>query len=282
MFLRRESGYDRDMITSPTPFGDQLKTWRRRRRMSQLDLALEADISTRHLSFVETGRSRPSREMVLHIAERLDIPLRERNLLLLAAGYAPQFPERNLDDPSLEGARRAIDIVLTGHEPFPALAVDRHWTLVAANRMVPIFLEGLDERMLESPLNVVRLSLHPDGMAPRIVNYREWRSHIVDRLRHQVEVSADPVLVELLDEVNGYPFPDVDVEEPGADDLGGVAVPLRIRTAQGVLSAYSTTTIFGTPMDVTLEELAIESFLPADATTAKILREYAEVFRDTD
>jgi transcriptional regulator with XRE-family HTH domain len=269
------------MNTTPTPIGEHLKTWRQRRRMSQLDLALDAEISTRHLSFIETGRARPSRDMVLHIAEQLEIPLRERNVLLLAAGYAPEFPERALDDPALEAARRAVDVVLKGHEPFPALAIDRHWTLVAANRMIPVFLAGIDEAMLQPPLNVVRLSLHPDGLASRIVNYRQWRQHILERLRHQIDISADPVLIELLEEVSGYPFPDSGDGTETGPDLGGVAIPLQLRTDLGILSAYTTTTMFGTPIDVTLSELAIESFFPADAATTEALRGFAESLDDT-
>ena len=265
------------MSTTPLPIGEHLKQWRQRRRLSQLDLALDAEISTRHLSFVETGRSRPSREMVLHIAERLEIPLRERNILLLAAGYAPQFTERSLDDPALAAARRAVDVVLAGHEPYPALAIDRHWSLVAANRMVAVFLEGMPEAMLAPPLNVIRLSLHPDGLAPRIVNYVAWRAHLIERLRLQVDATADPAIMALLDEVSGYPVPAGADDAPGeGPDLGGVAVPFRLRTSHGILSAYSTTTIFGTPLDVTLSELAIESFFPADAATAEALRGLAD------
>jgi transcriptional regulator with XRE-family HTH domain len=259
-----------------TPIGEHLKTWRKRRRLSQLDLALNADVSTRHLSFIETGRSQPSRDMVLHIAGHLDVPLRERNVLLLAAGYAPEFPERSLDDPALTAARRAVEVVLRGHEPFPALAIDRHWTLVSANRMLPMLLEGVDHGMLAPPVNVVRLSLHPEGLASRIVNYREWRQHIVERLRHQVELSADSVLIDLLADIDRFPFPEhEDTSVPGPD-FGGVAVPLRIRTGRGILNVYSTTTIFGTPIDVTLAELAIESFFPAEAATAVAFRRYAE------
>ncbi len=260
------------------PIGEHQKIWRQRRRLSQLDLAMDAEISTRHLSFLETGRSKPSREMVLHIAERLDIPLRERNALLLSAGYAPFFLERSLDDPAMQAARRAVDVVLAGHEPFPALAIDRHWTLVAANRMVPIFLQGVDAPMLRPPVNVIRLSLHPDGLGKRIVNYAEWRGHLVDRLRHQIDVTADPVLIELLDEVIGYPVPEAaQVGTPDhAQDLGGVAVPFRLRTDHGILSTFSTTTIFGTPLDITLSELAIESFFPSDPGTAAMLRGFAD------
>lgn len=255
--------------------GNHLRAWRQRRRMSQLDLALEAGISTRHLSFVETGRSQPSREMVLHLAEHLDVPLRERNHLLLAAGSAPRFPERSLDDPAFAPARQAIERILVAYEPFPALAVDRHWTLVAGNRMIALFLDGIDARLLEPPLNVVRLSLHPEGLAGQIANYRQWRAHLVERLRQQIAVSADPVLAALLDEVEGYPFPDASDEDAVPEDFGGVAIPLRLRSEHGILSAYSTTTVFGTPVDVTLSELAIEAFLPADTATADALRRFA-------
>ena len=187
------------------PLGDHLRDWRRRRRMSQLDLACEADISARHLSFLETGRSLPSREMVLHLAERLDVPLRERNVLLVAAGYAPVFAERPLSDPALQAARSAVDLVLKGHEPYPALAVDRHWTLVAANDAVTRLLAGTASALLRPPVNVLRLSLHPEGLAPRIANLQEWRTHLLARLRRQIEVSADPILVELMNELRSYP-----------------------------------------------------------------------------
>lgn len=262
-------------VITPT-FGTQLKRWRTLRRMSQLDLALEAEVSTRHLSFIETGRSVPSREMVLHLAEQLDIPHRERNTLLLAAGYAPEYRERSLDDPEMESARRAIDLVLAGHEPFPALAFDRTWNMVAANRMVSVFLDGIDERMLQPPLNVVRLSLHPDGLAPRIVNFAEWREHMLGRLRRQLDHTPDPALADLLEEVRRYPAPEEEEASPNAPDLGGIAIPLQLRTEHGVLSAISTTTVFGTPVDITLEELAIESFFPADDQTAQVLRDAFE------
>jgi transcriptional regulator with XRE-family HTH domain len=268
------------------PVGNLLRKWRERRRLSQLDLACEAEISTRHLSFLETGRSLPSREMVLRLAERLDVPLRERNALLVAAGYAPAFPERPLDDPALQSARKAVDLVLAGHEPYPALAIDRHWTLIASNKAVPPLLAGVDPSLLRPPVNALRLSLHPAGLAPRIANLAEWRSHLLVRLRRQIEVSADPVLEELLNELCGYPAPVEGAENSGAENSGaenggagefaGVAVPFRLVTEQGVLSFISTTTIFGTPVDVTLSELALESFFPADAATANVLRRFAE------
>src|SRR5262244_1038605 len=189
------------------PVGNLLRDWRKRRHLSQLDLACDAEISARHLSFLETGRSLPSREMLMHLAEQLEIPLRERNALLVAAGYAPVFQERPLGDPALQAARKIIDLVLEGHEPYPALAVDRHWSLIASNRTVPLLIAGVDASLLKPPVNVLRLSLHPAGLAPRIANLAEWRSHLLARLRRQIEVSADPVLEELLRELRGYPIP---------------------------------------------------------------------------
>jgi transcriptional regulator with XRE-family HTH domain len=251
--------------------GVQLRDWRQRRRRSQLDLALDAEISPRHLSFLETGRSRPSRDMVLRLAEKLDVPLREQNELLVAAGFAPVFPERPLDDPTLEAARRAIDLVLKGHEPYPALAVDRHWTLVAANAAVAPFLEGTDRSLHEPPVNVLRLSLHPGGLAPRIVNIVEWRSHLFERLRRQIDLTADGRLIELLEELRAYPAPAESESRQAAVDYASVVVPFRLRTEAGELAFFSTTTVFGTPIDITLSELAIEAFFPADAATASAM-----------
>jgi transcriptional regulator with XRE-family HTH domain len=250
----------------------QIRDWRQRRRRSQLDLALDAEISARHLSFLETGRSRPSREMVLRLAEKLEVPLRERNALLVAAGFAPVFPERPLDDPSLKAARQAIDLVLRGHEPYPALAIDRHWTLVASNAAVPPMLAGVDPSLLEPPVNVLRLSLHPGGLAPRIVNIREWRAHLFDRLRRQVELTADPALIALLHELRAYPQHTEAADEAPPVDYGNVVVPFRLRTGDRELAFFSTTTVFGTPVDITLSELAIEAFFPADEATAATIR----------
>ncbi|MBX4930744.1 helix-turn-helix domain-containing protein [Rhizobium bangladeshense] len=259
------------MTPAARSLGDYLREWRQRRRMSQLDLALEAEISQRHLSFIESGRATPSREMLLHLAERLEVPLRERNPLLLAAGFAPIFAERKLDDPALEAARRAVDMVLKGHEPFPALAVDRHWTLVTANAAIARLLSGIvDQSLLTPPVNVLRISLHPQGLASHIVNHSEWRSHLLDRLRQQIAASGDPILETLLKELRSYPVS----ERPGENhpDYAGIAVPLRLSTKAGLLSLISTTTVFGTPVDITLSELAVESFFPADEETAAILR----------
>lgn len=255
---------------APSKAGDQLRHWRQLRRLSQLDLALDADISTRHLSFLETGRASPSRDMLLRLSERLEIPLRDRNLLLLAAGFAPLYPERGLDDPALAPVRTAIESLLKAHEPYPALAIDRHWQLVAANTMLAPLIAGAAPHLLATPVNVLRLSLHPDGVAPRIVNLGEWRHHLLDRLKRQIATTGDAVLQDLLAELLGYPGPANDAVPTGGD--AAIAVPLRLQTGLGVLSFLSTTMVFGTPVDVTLSELAIETFLPADAATADMLR----------
>jgi transcriptional regulator with XRE-family HTH domain len=260
-------------VLSP-PVGEMLRQWRQRRRLSQLALAADVDVSTRHLSFVETGRSLPSREMLMRLARRLDVPLRERNALMLAAGYAPVYPQRPLSDEVLCAAREAVDLVLTGHEPYPALAVDRHWHLVGANAAVQRLLAGAARELLEPPVNVLRLSLHPGGIASRIVNLGQWRAHLLDRLEAQVSATADPGLKALLEELRDYPLPpclgDADAAPPAR--VQPIVVPLRLATDSGVLSMISTTTVFGTPLDVTVSELAIESFFPADAATAEILR----------
>ncbi|HEX2251984.1 MAG TPA: helix-turn-helix transcriptional regulator [Thermoanaerobaculia bacterium] len=257
------------------PVGELLRVWRQRRRLSQLDLACEADVSARHLSFVETGRSLPSRPMLLHLAERLEVPLRDRNALLVAAGYAPVYSETSLDDPALRAAREAVQLVLTGHEPYPAVAVDRHWTLVAANRAVGPLLAGIASELLRPPANVLRLSLHPAGLAPRIANLEQWRAHVLARLHRQVEITADPALAALHDELRGYPVPDGAAgpdAAAGEQDYAEVVVPLRLRTDWGLLAFFSTVTTFGTAVDITLAELAIESFFPADSATAEALR----------
>jgi transcriptional regulator with XRE-family HTH domain len=260
------------MSGTASAVGDHLREWRQRRRMSQLDLASEAEISTRHLSFMETGRSHPSREMVLRLAERLEVPLRERNALLVAAGFAPVFPQRTLDDPALASARRAVDLILKGHEPFPALAVDRDWNMVAANRMVAPLMAGASPELLAAPVNVIRLSLHPQGLAPRIVNFSEWRAHLLERLRRDAEITANPKLRELLAEARAYPVPPGARLKQPANDFTGIAVPFQFAGPAGTLSFYSTTTVFGTPVDVTLSELMLETFFPADEATADYVR----------
>jgi transcriptional regulator with XRE-family HTH domain len=256
---------------SQRPIGDLLRQWRERRRLSQLSLALDAEISTRHLSFVETGRSAPSREMVLRLAEQLDVPLRERNALLLAAGYAPVYPHSGLDDAAMSAIRTAIRQLLTAHEPYPAIVIDRAWNLIDANTSVELFTDGLPPELMAPPTNVLRVSLHPDGLAPRIVNIGEWRAHLFSRLRRQIALTADPALTALYDELRAYPCeqPEPEVELPGP---GEVLVPLRVRHGTGELAFFTTVSTFGTPLDVTLSELAIEAFYPANAETAAVLR----------
>ena len=258
--------------------GRLLRDWRERRRLSQLHLATEAEISQKHLSFVESGRSVPSRDMVLHLAEHLGIPLRDRNAILVAAGFAPAYEERRPDHPDLEAARRVIELILDRHDPNPALAIDRHWQLVSANRAATRMLSGVDASLLEPPVNVLRLSLHPGAFGSRLRNFREWRAHILARLARQIDNSADPELMELADELEGYPAPDkAKPLQPGALAAhGGIAVPMELDSDHGTLSFLSTTTIFGTALDIGLSELAIETFFPADDFTAGILRGLSE------
>jgi transcriptional regulator with XRE-family HTH domain len=262
------------MSSAAQDVGVLLRQWRKRRRLSQLDLASEAEISQRHLSFLESGRSSPSREMLLHLAEQLAIPLRERNALLVAAGYAPVYGERALDDPALGAARAAVDLILAAQDPFPALAVDRHWTLITANKAAAKLMVGVDPKLSKPPVNVLRLSLHPDGLGPRIRNFRQWRAHVLARLMKQIENSADPALMALMNELKAYPIPAASNagSAAGPHDFAGIVVPLELVTDSGVLAFFSTTTMFGTPLDISLSELAIESFFPADASTAEAMR----------
>jgi len=252
------------------PVGQLLRSWRERRRLSQLELAIAAEISTRHLSFVETGRAMPSRDMVLRLADKLDVPLRERNQLLLAAGYAPIYPRTPLDSPALRAVRAAVRRVLAAHQPYPAVAVDRSWHLVEANDTIDVFTEGADPALLVPPVNVLRLALHPAGLAPRIVNLGEWRAHLLGRLRRQLELTGDAELADLYDELRAYPCdqPEPEVEVPGP---GEVVVPLQIRRGDRRLSFLSTIVTFGTPLDVTVAELSVESFYPLDDDTAAAL-----------
>lgn len=250
--------------------GDYLRAWRQRRRISQLELALEAGVSQRHLSFLENDRSIPSRSMLLRLAEMLDVPLRDRNTLLLVAGFAPLYAEHSLDDPAMSSARQAVERVLRGHEPYPALAVDRHWNLIMANAALPPLLEGVeDPGLLAAPANVLRLSLHPQGLAPRILNLREWRDHLLERLRRQVAATRDPHLAALLAELSVPPYYPAEsaAENEAPIREEALFVPLRLTTDVGELSLLSTTTVFGTPRDILLSELAIEAFFPADEAT---------------
>ncbi|HMJ37569.1 MAG TPA: helix-turn-helix transcriptional regulator [Baekduia sp.] len=261
------------VLSRPAPegVGPLLRRWRDQRRLSQMELALDAAVSTRHLSFVETGRSKPSRDMVVKLAEHLDVPLRERNELLLAAGYAPAYPESGLDDEQMGQAREVVQRLLAAHEPYPAVAIDRQWELLDGNAGLPLMTAGVAAHLLEPPINALRLSLHPEGMAPRIANLAEWRAHLLGRLRRAVAATHDAQLVSLLSELSSYPGddPGAGVEVPGP---GKIVVPLRLRHEAGELAFMSTVTTFGTPLDITLSELSIEAFFPADARTAAVLR----------
>lgn len=259
------------MTNMPTQLGDLLREWRSRRRYSQLALALDAEISQRHLSFIESGRSKPSREMVLRLAEQLDLEPRARNELLLAAGFAPLHPELSFDAPDFAAAREAIALLLRCHMPNPALAVDKHWTLLMGNQAAHAFLAGCAEHLVTPPINVLRLSLHPEGLAPRILNLPEWRAHILARLSREVEISADGKLEALLKELEAYPVPRQAGRSAPAIEESSLVVPLRIAGPAGPLSFISTTTVFGTAVDVTLSEVTIETFLPADEETARMM-----------
>ncbi|MEZ5709549.1 MAG: helix-turn-helix transcriptional regulator [Blastomonas sp.] len=263
----------KNAIDSNAPVGSQLRQWREYRRLSQLDLALDAGISARHLSFVETGRSRPSRAVIGLLADRLDVPLRARNELLLAAGLAPEFGETPLHAPDMAQSMTLIEHLLKGHEPFPALVVDRHWHLLAANRAVAILTEQIASHLMEPPVNVLRLALHPDGLAPQIVNYSAWRSSILSRLDREIEASGDAGLIALRAELAGYAG---SANDNHGDVPDAVATPLVIDSVAGRLSFYSTITVFGTPRDVTLSEIALETFLPADEQTGRALRALLE------
>lgn len=254
------------MDPTSVPFGALLRDWRQRRHLSQLALAVEAGISQRHLSFVESGRAQPSREMVLRLAEHLAVPVRERNGMLTAAGFASIYRERSLDAPELAAARDAVERIIQGHAPHPALAVDRHWNLVIANRAVEVLLGALAGPMPGGPVNVLRLTLHPDGLSRHILNLAEWREHILVRLLRDVQRSGDPVLAGLLEELRQYPSPPL--QDPVVVGRDEIAVPFRLAGPTGPLSFLGTTTVFGTAVDVTLSELVIEAFFPADAATA--------------
>jgi transcriptional regulator with XRE-family HTH domain len=255
----------------PHLVGQLLRQWREERRLSQLELSSRCGVSTRHLSFVETGRSQPSRDMVLRLADQLDVPLRDRNQLLLTAGYAPVYAQTPLDSPHMSQVRAAIAQVLCGHEPYPAVVVDRYWNLVDANNAAALFMAGIASHLLEPPSNVLRASLHPEGLARRIVNLGEWRAHLLARLHRQIGFAAGEQLAELYEELSGYPCdqPQPHVELPGPGDI---VVPLRVRHEGRELAFFSVLTTFGTPLDITVAELAIESFFPANAETAVALR----------
>jgi len=261
-------------VRSQPEVGPLLREWRERRRVTQLELALDTGISARHLSFVETGRSQPGREMLLRVLEQLKVPFREQNRLLLAAGHAPAYPERSFDDPELAPVRDALDLVLSGHEPYPAVAVDRAWNMVAANSAMLTLTEAveIDPELLEPPINVIRIGLHPRGLGPLFVNLGDWHAHWLSRLEKQLTATGDEQLVALIDEVAGYPVPEREAaSEPSADEMLG---PVRVRTPEGgELAFFGMFASFDTPFEVTTSELAVELLFPADRATAEKLRE---------
>jgi transcriptional regulator with XRE-family HTH domain len=262
------------MTAHQLPFGVLLRRWRERRRMTQADLAYAAESSTRHLSCLETGKAQPSREMIARLAEYLEVPLRDQNTLLLAAGFAPAFQERSLA--ALDAAKTAIEAILKAHKPYPAFAVDRHWNIVASNSALPQLYEGCSAELMRPPVNAVRLTLHPAGMGARIANYAAWRAHTLSVLRQQIDARGDAVIQSLFAEVSAYPAPPgcEPAETFGAADR--LAMPLRVATRFGLMSFLGTVTIFGTPNDVTLSELALEMLFPADEKTAEIAHAMAE------
>ena len=254
----------------------RLRNWRQRRHLSQLDLANLAGVTARHLSFVETGRARPSREMVLHLAETLDVPLRDRNALLVAAGHAPTYSQTDLASPSFETVREALDQVLAGHEPYPAIVVDRQWNLVLSNAAAAVLVEDVAPVLLEPPVSVLRVALHPDGLAPRIRNLDQWSTHILDRLRRQLLLTGDPTFGEVLDELTAF-LRDAGVEPAAGTGEGplDLATPMLLDSRRGPLALITMIATFGTPLDVTLAELSLETFLPIDAATVATLNRYA-------
>lgn len=261
-------------VAPSRPVGQLLREWRERRRLSQLELSIQADISTRHLSFIETGRSRPTPAMILRLTEHLEVPLRERNQVLLAGGYAPAYPQHGLDEPELAQVSAALRLVLTGHEPYPAVVINRWWELVEANGAIGMVTAGCADHLLQPPVNVLRLSLHPDGMAPRIINLAQWRAHLLGQVRRRAEQTGDSKLRELYDELRDYPG-GLDESMPASN----VVLPLRLKHAGGELSLFSISASVETAADITVDELAVETFYPADELTAQLLRASAAASR---
>ena len=258
----------RVVTTTAPPVGTLLRTWRERRRLSQLELSVRCDVSTRHLSYVETGRARPSSDMILRLTEHLEVPLRERNEVLLAGGYAPAYPQRGLDAPALARVSDALRLVLDGHLPYPAVVLNRWWEMVDANAAVPPLLDGVAPLLLEPPVNVLRLTLHPDGLAPRIVNLGQWRAHLLGQLARRIEATGDERLRSLHSELVALPGGD-HVPAPSPHD---VVLPMVLRVGERELSMFTITAAVGTAADVTVDELVVESFYPADDSTAAALR----------
>lgn len=266
------------MGQSQQPIGDELRSWRERRRLSQLELSLRAEVSTRHLSFVETGRAQPGRELIVRLTEELQVPLRERNALLISAGFAPISQTRSFDDPSFDAVRGIIKVTLETHKPFPAYVINRYWNIVASNAAVPELFEGVDPKLLRPPVNTIRLLLHPRGVAPRVTNLSAWRTHLLTQLRRQVDLTADHRLEQLLSEVSSFPNPRPD--ESASTSFDSPVIPLEIATRIGHLSFLSSTTIFGTPAAPTVEEISLEMLYPANTFTEKAVRQAATALSD--
>lgn len=259
-------------MTEDRPVGQLLREWRHRRKLSQLDLAIQANVSSRHVSFVETGRTIPSSDMVLHLAEHLGVPLRERNRLLVAAGHAPLYRQRKMDDPDMARARQALQQFVSAHEPYPAVAVDRRWNLVLANKAIDVFMDGVDPSLASPPINMMRLGLHPGGLAPRISNLAQVRGYLLPRLARQAANTGDPELNALYEELIAYGPEDAGPPPDPAD----IALPIRIRHQGTELCFVNTITTFGAAFDITLEEIAVETYLPADAETTRFFQTRAQ------
>jgi transcriptional regulator with XRE-family HTH domain len=259
------------------PIGEQLRSWRERRQLSQLELALAADVSARHLSFVENGRAQPGRDLILRLAKELDVPLRDRNALLVSAGFAPVFRHRRFDDSSFDPVRAIITATLETHKPFPAYVIDRHWSVVASNSAIPELFEGVAPELLVPPINVVRMILHPRGIAPRLLNFSTWRRHYLAQLRRQIVLTGDPVLEALYRDATSYPLQESEDDAQNEVSVDGPAIAFEVMTSLGRLSFLSATTVFGSPADVTLEEIALELLYPANTFTAQAVRDSAGI-----
>jgi len=258
------------------PIGEQLRSWRERRQLSQLELSLAADVSARHLSFVENGRAQPGRDLILRLAKELDVPLRDRNALLVSAGFAPVFRHRRFEDPSFDPVRAIISATLETHKPFPAYVIDRHWNVVASNSAIPELFEGVAPELLIVPINVVRMILHPRGIAPRLFNFSTWRRHYLTQLRRQIVLTGDPVLEELYRDATSYPL-QAGEDAQNQAPVDSPAIAFEVMTSLGRLSFLSATTVFGSPADVTLEEIALELLYPANTFTAQAVRDSADM-----
>lgn len=263
------------------PVGQLLWSWRRRRHLSQLEVSVGSGVSARHLSRIETGRARPSATMILRLGEHLGASLRERNEALMAGGYAPAYRERLLDDAALTRVRGALLGVLEQHEPFPALLLDRRWNIIEANRAFAHLIAGIPSDVLRPPLNALKLSLHPEALAPRVVNMAQWRAHLLLQLTRRVECTADPHLADLLAELTSYPSDDDHRSSAGVGEMD-IVLPLVLRLAGHTLSFFSLSATLTSAGDVTLDELTVETFHPSDEATAAVVRGWSKTARLND